>query len=184
MKDPRQIWQNQRREHESMSVEEVRLRAFELQTKMNRNLIVTITVGFLLLVFAAMLITRLPYTAPRLITAILMVLIVITINRAYRAFWSSDELPESATPGACLEFYRRELTAQYNAVALTWRRLLPEIALFAVIVRFSVLATFRVDIVRFLLPVFLALILAGRYWKARQLREELNKLSAFEKEEK
>src|SRR5579863_7296021 len=99
MTDPRQIWQNQRREHESMSVEEVRLRAFALQTRINRNLIVSITLGFLLLVFAAMMTVRLPYTAPRVITAILMVLIVVLINRAYRAFWSPEELPEDAMPG-------------------------------------------------------------------------------------
>ena len=183
MTDPRQIWQNQRREHESMSVEEVRLRAFALQTRINRNLIVSITLGFLLLVFAAMMTVRLPYTPPRVITAILMVLIVVLINRAYRAFWAPEELPEDAMPGTCLEFYRRELTAQYSAVALTWRRLLPEIALFAVIVRFSMVATFRFDGARLLLPVFLALILFGRYWKARKLRKELAELTAFEKEE-
>lgn len=183
MNDPRQIWQSQRRENESMSVEEVRLRAFALQTRINRNLIVTISVGFLVLVLAALMITRLPYTSPRVITAILMVLIVITINRAYRAFWSPEDLPEDATPGACLEFYRRELTAQYNAVALTWRRLLPEIALFVVVLRISMVATFRFDGVRLLLPVFLALILSGRYWKARQLKKELDKLTAFDKEE-
>lgn len=183
MNDPRQIWQNQRREHESMSVEEVRLRAFALQSRIHRNLIVTIPVGFLVLVFAAIVMTRVPYTSPRVIAAVLMILIVITIHRAYRAFWSPDKLPDDATPGACLEFYRRELTAQYNAVALTWGRLLVELALISVMVRFSMLATFRVGTVRMLLPVFLALIVFGRHWRARQLKKELDKLTAFEKEE-
>jgi len=181
--DPRLIWQNQRREHSSMTVEEVRLRAYALQTRIHRNLIVTIAVGFALLVFSAMTIMRLSYTPPRVIVAVLIVLIVITINRAYRAFWAPDTLSDDAAPSACLDFYRRELTAQYRAVALTWRRLLPEIALFAVVVRISFMATFRFDSARILLPVFLAIILAGRYWRARKLMRELETLSTFEKED-
>ena len=181
--DPRLIWQNQRREHSSMTVDEVRLRAYTLQTRIHRNLIVTIAVGFALLVFSATMIMRLPYTPPRVIVAVLMVLIVITIHRAYRAIWAPDTLPDDAAPSACLDFYRRELTAQYRAVALTWRRLLPEIALLAVVVRISFMATFRFDSARILLPVFLVIILAGRYWRARKLKRELETLSTFEKED-
>src|SRR5215471_15193167 len=181
--DPRLIWQNQRREHSSMTVEEVRLRAYTLQTRIHRNLIVTIAVGFALLVFSAMMIMRLPYTPPRVIVVVLMALIVITINKAYRAFWAPDTLPHDATPSACLDFYRRELTAQYRAVALTWRRLLPEIGLLAVVVRISFMASFRFDTARILLPVFLAITLAGRYWRARKLKRELETLSTFEKED-
>jgi hypothetical protein len=181
--DPRLIWQKQRREHSAMTVEEVRFRAYALQTRIHRNLIVTIAVGFALMAFSTMMIMRQPYTPPRIIIAVLMVLIVITINRAYRAFWAPDTLPDDAAPNACLDFYRSELTAQYRAVALTWRRLLPEIALLAVVVRISFVATFRFDYARILLPVFLAIILAGRCWRARKLKRELETLSTFDKED-
>ena len=180
--DPRHIWQSQRRAHPSMSIEEVRLRTYEMQTKVRRNLIVTIGVGFVALVLSAMMIMRVPYTSPRIIVAVLMVLIIITIVRAYKAFWSPNTLPSNATPDACLQFYRRELMAQYRAVALTWRRLLPEIAVFAVLLRISFMATFRFDRVRIVLPVLLALILFGRYWKARKLKRELQALTGFERE--
>ena len=179
--DPRLIWQNQRREHTSMSVEEVRLRAYGLQTKIHRNLIVTIAVGFSVLVLAAMMIMRQPFTPMRVVLVLLMALIVITINRAYRAFWSPAALPPDATPSACLAFYRRELTAQYQGV--TWRRLLPEVVLMSVVVRISFMATFRYEAARVVLPILLALVLFGRYWQARKIKRELDGLNTFEQED-
>ena len=181
--DPRLIWQNQKREYRSMSVEEVRLRAYGLQTKIHRDLIVTIAMGFALLVLAAMMITSHRPMPTRLIIAALMVLIVITINRAYRAFWSPDTLPEDAAPGACLDFYRSELTAQYRAAALTWRRVLPEVAVFVVLIWFSTRAAFRFPKASVLIPVFWALVLAARYWRAYRLKKELRTLDSFEKED-
>jgi uncharacterized membrane protein YoaK (UPF0700 family) len=178
--DPRLIWQNQRRQNPSMSIEEVRLRAYAMQTKVHRNLIVTISVGFILLVFSALMIMRLPNTSPQVIVAVLMVFIVILINRAYKAFWAPDALPPDATSEACLAFYRRELTAQYRAVQPTVLRILPEIALFIVVLQISFMATFRFEHVHVFLPAFLALILFGRYWKARRLKRELHALTAFE----
>jgi hypothetical protein len=181
--DPRLIWQSQRREHSSMSVEEIRLRAYSLQTKIHRNLIVTIAVGFSLLVASAMMMVSHRATPTRLILAVLMVFIVVIINRAYRAFWSPDTLPDDATPSACLDFYRRELTAQHRSIAPTWRRELPEIASLILIVLFSFRATFRYPHISVLLPVFWALVLSGRYWKAHKINRELGTLDSFQKED-
>ena len=179
--DPRLIWQNQRRENTSMSIEEVRLRAYGLQRKIHRDLILTIAVGFSALVFTAMTIMTQPFTPMRVILVLLMVLIVITINRAYRVFWSPDPLPPDAAPSACVDFYRRALSAQYQAV--TWRRLLPEIVLFSVVLRISFMANLRFEAARVLLPVFLVLVLLGRYWQSRKLKRQLGELSTFEKED-
>lgn len=179
--DPRLIWQNQRREHTSMSVEEVRLRAYGLQTKIHRDLIVTIAVGFCALALTAMMIMKQPFTPARVVLVLLMLLIVITINRAYRVFWSPPALPPDATPSACVNFYRRELTAQYKSV--TWRRLLPEIILFSVVLRISFMTHLRFEAARVLLPIFLVVILFGRYWQSRKLKRELDALSTFEKED-
>jgi hypothetical protein len=181
--DPRLIWQNQRREHTSMSVDEARLRAYGLQTKIHRNLIVTIATGFVLLVAAAMMITSHRPTPTRLIIAVLMLFIVITINRAYRAFWSTETLPDDATPSACLDFYRSELTAQYRAAALTWRRVLPEVTVLVLLIWFSSRAAFRFSKASVLIPAFWALVLAGRYWRAYRLKRELRTLDSFEKED-
>src|SRR5262245_26343874 len=94
--DPKLIWQNQRKEQSTMSVEEVRLKAYTMQTRIHRNVFATIILGIVLLIFSAATILRVPYTSPRIITAALMVLIAIVIYRAYRAFWAPDTLPPDA----------------------------------------------------------------------------------------
>lgn len=166
-----------------MSAEEARLRAFALQTKIRRNLIVTIVTGFVLLVASAMLIVRQRSWPTRGIPGILIVMIVIIINRAYRSFWSPDTLPDTATSSACVEYYKRELTAQYRSVAVTWRRIVPEVLVFVVILRLSLTAQFRYPWAEVFLPVFWAVVLIGRYWKAHTLRRELQSLGAFEMED-
>jgi hypothetical protein len=180
--DPQKIWQSQSTQDRSMPLEEIHRRAQALQTRVHRNLIVTITTGFVVLVLSAILLTRFRFTSPGSVVAILMVLIVITISRAYKAFWTPDKLPPEATPDACLNFYKRELTAQYRAVALNVPQMLLEITLFAVILRISFVAMFRFDAIRILVPLMLAAVLIGRYWKARKLKRELNELTIFESE--
>jgi hypothetical protein len=166
-----------------MSAEEIRVRAYGLQTKIQRNLIIAIALGFVLLVASAMMIMSQRGLATRGIIGVLIVFLVIMINRAYKAFWSPDALPEDAAPSACLDFYRRELTAQYRAVTPTWRRELPQIASLGLIVWLSFRATFRFPHVSVLLPVVWALIIFSRYWDARRLKRELETLDSFQKED-
>jgi hypothetical protein len=177
--DPQKIWQSQSTQHRSMSLEEIHRRAHALQARVHRNLIVTISTGFTVLVLSAILLTRLPLMSPRAIVAILMVLVVITISRAYKAFWLPDALLPEATADACLNFYKRELTAQYRAVALNVPQMLLEITLFAVVLRISSVAMFKFDAVRILVPLMVAVVLIGRFWKARKLKRELNELAAW-----
>jgi len=181
--DPRLIWQNQKREYPSMSAEEIRIRAYGLQTKIQRNLIVSIALGFVLLITAAMMIMSHRAIATRAIIGVLIVFIVIMMNKAYKAFWSPDTLPDDAAPSACLDFYRRELTAQFRAVAPTWWRELPQLASLGLVVWLSFKATFRYPHVSVLLPVVWALIIFSRYWEARRLKRELGTLDSFEKED-
>jgi len=180
--DPKLIWQAQEKGHSSMSVEEVRLKAYTMQTKVHRNMIATIIFGIVLLIFSAAAILKVPYTSPRLITAALMVLISIVIYRAYRAFWAPETLPPDATPSACLEFYRRELAAQHRAVAFVWWRSIPDLVLFGFIIRIAIFGAFRSEVARIVLPTLFGLLLATRYWKARKLKQELESLEAFGKE--
>ncbi len=180
--DARTIWQNQRKEETAMPVEELRLRAFTLQTKVRRNLIVTIVFGVVLLILSAFAIMRVPSTSPRVITVLLMALISLVVYRAYKAFTAPYTLPADSTADACLDFYRRELTAQHRAIAFTWWHSLPEIALLIVIIRMSLGAAFRYEVARILLPLFFGVLLLARYWKARKLKHELAALNVFEKE--
>jgi len=77
-----------------------------------------------------------------------MVLISIVIYRAYRAFWSPEMLPPDAAFGACLDFYRRELSAQHRAVAFSWWRSIPDFLVFFFGVRIAVVGTFRYEFAR------------------------------------
>ncbi len=180
--DPKLIWQSQKKEHSSMSAQEIRVKAYTMQAKVHRNLVATVIFGIVLLIGSAVAILKVPYTSPRLITAALMVLISIVIYRAYRAFWSPEALPQDATAGACLEFYRRELEAQHRAVAFVWSRSIPDLVLFAFIIRIAVFGAFRYDFARIVLPALFGFLLVARYWKARKLKQELDSLNAFEKE--
>jgi hypothetical protein len=180
--DPKLIWQSQEREHSSMSVEEVRVKAYMMQTKVHRNIIATIVFGIVLLIGSAAAILKVPFTTPRLITAALMVLISIVIYRAYRAFWSPETLPPDAAPNACLEFYRRELSAQYRAVAFGWTRTIIDLVLFAFIIRIAIFGAFQYEFARIVLPALFGFLLVARYWKARKLKQELDSLNALEKE--
>jgi hypothetical protein len=182
MNDPRQIWQNQRREHQSMTVQEIQLRAYSLQTKVRRNLILSIAAGFVLLVVATIMIMA-QRGMPRGIIGVLIAFIFILLNRAYKAFWSPDTLPEDAAPSACVDFYRSELTAQYRAVAPNWRRDLLQIAVLGMLVWLSFRATFRYPLASILLPVCWAVVLFSRYWEARRLKRELGLLDSFKKED-
>ena len=181
--DPKLIWQNQGKDQASMSVEEVRVKAFMMQTKVQRNLVATIVFGIVLLMFSAVAIFRLPSTSPRVITGAMMLLISIVIYRAYRAFWAPETLPADAKPIACLQFYRRELTAQYRAVAFVWWRAIPEVVLFALVVRIAISGAFRYEAARIILPALFGLLLIARYWKGRNLKRELDSLNALEKED-
>ena len=182
--DPKLIWQSQQKEESTMSVEEIRLKAYGMQSRVHRNTIATIILGFVLLIFSAAAILRVPYTSPRLITAALMVLISIVIYRAYRAFWAPGTLPPDATQSACLEFYRRELAAQHRAVAFVWWRSIPDLVLFGFIIRIAIFGAFRSEAARIVLPILFGLLLVARYWKARKLKQELESLDAFGKEDK
>ena len=180
--DPKLIWQNQVKEPASMSVEEVRVKAFMMQTKVQRNLVATIVFGIVLLMLSTVAVFRLPSTSPRVVTGAMMLLISLVIYRAYRAFWAPQTLPADAAPGACLQFYRKELTAQYRAVAFVWWRAIPEVVLFGLIIRIAISGAFRYEAARIILPALFGLLLFARYWKGRNLKRELDSLDALEKE--
>jgi hypothetical protein len=181
--DPKAIWQNQEKEHPSMSVEEVRVKAYLMQTRIHRNLIATIVVGIILLTLSAAVILKVPSTSPRVVTIALMALIALVIFRAYKAFGSPETLPPDAAPSACLDFYRRELTAQYRSISFVWWRLIPDLVLFGFIIRIAIYGAFQYEIARIVLPVLFGLLQVARYRKSRQLKRELGSLDAFAKED-
>jgi hypothetical protein len=180
--DPRSIWQSQEKEHSSMSVAEVRDRALTMQTKVRRNLVVTMVFGGVLLILSAVAMARMPYSTSKLITALVMLLIVALIYRAARVFRSPEALTGDAGLNACLDFYRRELTVQYRAAGGSWSTFILEIVLFLLAVWISIRADLRFEAARILLPALFGFLLLTRYLKARKLKRELRQLDAFGKE--
>jgi len=182
-KDPKQIWQNQRREHPTMSLEEVRTRAYMAQAKARRNLGVAFVFAILLMIFCTIAIVELP--GPRVITAALMVVVLVAAYKAYKRIWSPQPLSPHAALRACTDFYRKELETQYRSVygsvALTWR-FAAALIIYAWLTANIWARSVGPLVVRILIPSLLALILFLRRREARRLKRELDALDEFEKQ--
>jgi len=177
--DSRRMWQSQRREHVIMSIEEVRFKAQTVQTAVRRNVIVALMFGALLLALCTLVIVTLPNTPARLIAAAIMALTLLLAFKAYDRIWPVHTLSPDAALKGCIEFYRKELQAQYSSLALTWRFLVP-IVVFAFMTWNAVLRTNPL-IPKILSPSVLVLILLLRRREARNLRRKLAELEEFER---
>ena len=178
--DPRLTWQKQRREHPVMPVEEVRIKAQAVQAKVRRNLVVAAVVGVLLLAVCTIALVESYYTPVKAIAAAMMVVTVAIAYQAYHRVWRLHTLPPDAALKGCLDFYRKELKAQYRSAALTWRLLAPVVA-------FTFLmwgAFFRTSslLPKILLSSVLVLVLIVRQYEAQKLRRRLANLDEFEKD--
>jgi len=179
--DVKLIWQSQRREHSTMSTEELRVKAAQIQAKVHRNLIVAFVLGVFVLVFCTIAIAELKNAPGRLVAAAFIVLTCVITYRAYDRLWSRPTLSSSTALNACLEFYRAELKAQYRSIAVVWRFLVP-IVLFAFLT-WNVLFRTSPLVPRLALPAVLILILLGRRLAVRKYKQKVSALDEFEREE-
>ena len=99
--DVKLIWQSQRREHSTMSTEELRVKAAQIQAKVHRNLIVAFVLGVFVLVFCTIAIAELNNIPRRLIAAAFIVLTCVIAYRAYDRLWSPPALSSSVALNAC-----------------------------------------------------------------------------------
>lgn len=178
--DPKQMWQGQRREHPAMRLEEIRLKVQAVQAKVRRNLMISFGVSLLLLVLCFVAIRGITYTPVRLITGAMMLLTVVIGYIAYSKFWPATvSAPDNAAKG-CLEFYRRELEAEYQLIALTWRLLVP-VAAFGFM---TWSAFFRTSplVPRILFSALLVVIFVLRRYEVRKFKNKVAALDDFKKE--
>lgn len=166
-----------------MSIEEIRIQAFAMQTRIWRNIRATAAFGAVLLALATLAIFKIQGGWGRMLLASLTALIGIVVYRAIRIALAPDTLPRDAALNACLDFYRSELRAQYRA-AWSLDRSLIEAALFVLIIWLSIKATFRYEAIRFVLPAYIAAVVLMRIRRARRLKRELRALDAFVEENK
>lgn len=178
--DPKLLWQNQRKEHSAMSLEEVRVKAHVVQLKARQSLIVSFVVGLLLAVVCLAAAVSFSLTPVRMIAAGIMVLTFVIMYKAYRRMWARYSLSPDAAMRGCLEFYRRELQIQYRSAQLIWRFLVPIIVFAFLMWR----PLFRADgmALRVFLSSLLLLILFERRREARKVHQMLSALTDFEKE--
>jgi phosphoglycerol transferase MdoB-like AlkP superfamily enzyme len=177
--DLKLMWQSQTREYPIMSAEEIRIKARTAQAKIRRNLIIAFGLSIVLLFLSVMGILE-QNTPRRLVAAAFLVLTCVLAYRAYARLWSRSTLSPNVALHDCLEFYRRELGAQYSSLAIVWRFLVP-IILFSF---FSWNALLRTSplVPRITLPSALALILIVRRHEVRKFRQKLAALDEFERE--
>jgi len=177
--DPRMMWQSQRREHPGMPVEEVRIRAQIVHAKVRRNLLVAFVVGLLLLVLCTVLIVNRLSTPVRVLTGAMMVLTLVIAYKAWYRIWRPHTLSPDAALKGCLDFYRKELQAQYRSVALTWRFLVPTV--FFAFLTWNAIFTTRAVVPRVLLSSVLVLTFFIRRREVRKFKHELARLDEFDK---
>jgi hypothetical protein len=177
---PKSIWQNQRREHPVMSLEEVRVKAQDVQEKVRRNLMVVFVLVALVVPLGAGMILMFS-SIPMRITAGAIVLLTVTGGySAYRRLWSRRTLSPDVALQGCVDFYRNALKAQYRSLQLTWAFLMPVLIFGFFTFRFPIPHNPR--LMKIVLTAALAAIIFERRREARKINRKLEGLAAFEKE--
>jgi hypothetical protein len=162
-----------------MSLEEVRLRARQTQSRVRRNLVVAFAFCILLLILGGLSIATMRSTTIRVLVGSIMAITAVIALRSYRRMWPRPPASNAAMKG-CVTFYRDALQAQHRALELTWMFMVPA-TVFAFLTQEIVFRgiPFRS---RIFLPVILLLILVERRLAARKIRRKLDALAAFENE--
>ena len=164
-----------------MSAEEIRVRAQDVQSRVRRNLLIAFAVGLLLLLSSTAVIVLVRSTHLRMIAAGMMGVTLAIAYQAYTRIWLRRATPADAAGAGCLDFYRKELKAEYRSLQLTWRLIVPIVAFLFLIWS----AVLRLDplIARIALPAVLIFIIFARRRNKRNLKQKLIALDAFEREE-
>jgi hypothetical protein len=178
--DARIIWQSIQKEHSVMSLEEIRIRAQDAHSKVQRNLLAALGLGVLVLVLSSIAVLHIPYWSARITAGALMVLTAAAVYSAYRRMWRPHAPPAVAAAG-CVAFYRTELEAQHRSLQVTWR-LLAAAAVLSFFAGSGWLHATGIN-ARIVIPAVLIAIIIERRYHAFQIKRKLTALSAFEREQ-
>lgn len=161
-----------------MSAEEIRLKAQAAHWKAGRNLIVALAMCSLLLILSSAVAISSYRPQVRAIAAAIVVLTATVAYSAYHRLKASYMSSADAGLKGCVDFYRKELKAQYRSAALMWKLVAP-LAIFTFL---SWRDRTNPYIPRIFLPSVLILILVVRRLQTRKVRQQLVALDEFEKE--
>jgi hypothetical protein len=170
------VWQNQTVEHATPSEPEIRSKVQRLQMKVRRSRILALAIGIVLLIACAISVVNLHYTISRLIAAMMIFPVSVSIYRTVKSISSPQGIEDEAT-SPCLEFHRNHVREHHRAVIVKWQLLVPMM----LFLWFGVTFIGRSFLIlRVLFPSLLVLILLLRQWEIRKLRRHLAALDDFE----
>jgi FtsH-binding integral membrane protein len=121
LKDPKKIWQDQPTEPIKMSLEEVRRKAQNFQTKSRLKVLAAMVIGLFLCIAFARMAAVVEEMIPRIGWGMMSLYGLYGAYAAYRWMWPR-RLAEDATLSTSLDFYRSELERKRDYERHIWRR--------------------------------------------------------------
>jgi hypothetical protein len=189
--DPKQIWQNQPTEPIRMSLDEIRRRAHNLETKDRLAALVYMALALGLCVFFGLSFARTPYLVTRIGWAVLSLWCLYSVYHGYKWIWPR-RLAADATFSASLIFYRNELERKRDYVRHAWRRAgltwcfvgLAIVLVPPLIQALETAPPLLVKALRFfvLLGIWFALFFPMKKRKQNKLQREIDELNGLERE--
>lgn len=187
--DPMNIWQSQPTEPSKMTLEEIRRKAQELQTKTRREFLANAAMSLALIAFCAWSFAKSNSGVQRTGFALAIAWSVIAQHPGYRRMRSAT-LAGDAALASSLEFYRRELERRRDQFRQPWRWFLGPILI--AIGSFLLPAVMGVirnpdlfpNMVPFLVlfSVWIAIFFTKTNREVRRLQREIDELNALERE--
>jgi hypothetical protein len=183
--DIRSKWQNQPNETTRMSVEELRQKAWKLQRKARREVLLLYGIALLFVVFFGRAFVRSHETLSRIGLGLLIVSALYLPYQAQKRLWPRNPAAEVASTTG-LESYRRELERRRDYTRHIWRLLGPLLFGLGVFLLPAVIKAFKnsglwlnILPVAVLLVFWATLAIPLRKRQLRKLRRELDALDAL-----
>jgi hypothetical protein len=193
--DPKNIWQNQKRESTNMSIEELRDKARKFLSKRKRDRAVELGFRLVAASFCGVVLLTARQPAARVIAGLVMAMMFADLGRMlvisyrkYGSFWPTMTLDRDAALTTCLNYYRTELVRSRELARHPAWQLAIAFLMVGVLLRDAFLRT-SPELLAVALPFVLIaaaalIVLLGiRKFEARRLDAELDALDKFEQEQ-
>jgi lipopolysaccharide export LptBFGC system permease protein LptF len=141
-KDPKKLWQDQPMEAIQMSLQSLRRRAQELQTKSRLAALALMAIGLVLAIVFAVSLGRSQNQLSRIGFGVLSLWALYGVYQVYRRMWPGSIAADAAWSNS-LDFYRGELERRRDYVRDIWR--------------LSVLWLFFIGLALLILPMLIAM---------------------------
>jgi hypothetical protein len=194
-RDPRKIWQNQKTETTTMSVEEVRRKAEKFRNRNRRDLIARSAFAVIAAVFCGYVFFNARITSVGAIAGLVMAMLLTStvrnlfLSRRRHINRTPDDTGPNTALSSCVEFYRNELERQLEIARQPAWQLAIALLIIGWLTRNAWVRTSADPLRIVLLGVLFAaagltILLALRRFGARGVQDEIDALERLEGEEK